>query len=113
MLNVVASLDKHLRLDAAQREKLCEALRSNWDDRDFPGAEATLYYDAFVPSIPNQTILFVLTEEQRKVWRGLRKVHLSAISGSDPLEDALGIGPEDGEPDDDVKAALDGEEAKR
>jgi hypothetical protein len=111
VLNVVANIDRHLRLDAAQREKLCEALRSNWDDRDYPMFETMIPYESYVPSIPNQAILFILNEDQRKVWRGLLKVHLSAVRGTDPFDDIL-AGLADDEPDEDVKAAFD-EEAKR
>jgi hypothetical protein len=112
ILNIVANIDKHLRLKPDQREKLCESFRTHWDDRDFPSLESSVIYDNYVPSIPDAYIAPILTDDQRKVWRGLQKYHFAAIRSLNPLDNTLAIVAEDDDLDDDVKAAL-AEEPKK
>jgi hypothetical protein len=112
VLNIVANLDRHLRLDSEQREKLCESLRSHWDDRDFPSLEPSVTYDTYVPTIPDNYILPILFDDQTKVWRGLRKYHFSTVRTLNPLNTNLVFDVKDLGEDDDVKIAL-GEEPKK
>jgi hypothetical protein len=114
VLNLVANIDKLLALSTEQRARLCDSFRSHWDDRDYPTLELSVTYDAYFPSIPDQHIGPILTEEQRKIWRGVRKINFSALRNSNVINNNNGraIGPDEDEEDADVKAAL-AEEAKK
>jgi hypothetical protein len=105
VFNVVTTLDKHLGLNAQQREKICESLLEHWDDRDYPAIVTAVDYDKYVAIVPPLYIGPILTDEQRKVWAGLRKVHLATVRGLEPANQALAIEVEDDE-DEDAKAAL-------
>ena len=112
MLNLVANLDKLLFLSAEQRTKLCESLRSNWDDRAYPSLEMLVMYDAYFPNIPDRHISPILTEEQQKIWRGVQKINFASIRNSNFFNNGLTIGPADDEEDADVTAALAAEAKK-
>jgi len=105
VLNVVTTLDKHLGLNNDQRERICEVLRTSWDDRDYPPVVTAVNYDQFVAIVPPLYVAPILTEEQRKVWTGLRKVHLATVRGFEPVNPALDVEVPD-EGDEDVKAAM-------
>ena len=106
MLNLVANLDKLLFLSVEQRTKLCESLRSHWDERTYPSLEMLVMYDAYFPNIPDRHISPILTEEQQKIWRGVQKINFASIRNSNFFNNGLAIGPADDEEDADVTAAL-------
>ncbi len=116
VLNVVATIDKHLCLNARQRDKLCESLRLHWDDRDYPPDVTSIDYDKYVAIVPDLYMIEILGEDQLKVWRGLRKYHLAASAVRTtvpPLNNlAIGVEADDADEDEDVKAAL-GVEVKK
>lgn len=111
LLNVVASIDRHLRLEPRQRERLVIALRTHWDDRDYPANATWIDYDRYVAIVPDLYMLDILKEEQLAVWRDLRKYHFSGLRGTDVLAGIPQIEPEQVD-DADVLAAL-GEEVKK
>src|SRR6202020_2392481 len=79
VLNMVANIDKLLFLNSDQRERLCSSLQSHWDERAFPTLETLVIYEAYFPVIPDQAISPILTEEQKKIWRGAQKINFSSI----------------------------------
>ena len=112
ILNVVANLDKLLALDAEQRAKLCDSLRSHWDDRVYPSIEMLAIYEAYSPNIPDQQVSPILTEEQRKIWRGAQKINFASIRNSNFFNNGVAVALEDDDEDADEKAAL-AEEVKK
>lgn len=75
LLNLVAKLDKDLVLTAEQREKLTDALSSNWKDSWCQQLETFMYGDAYFPAVPDAHVLPVLTEKQKQIWNGIPKQH--------------------------------------
>ncbi len=107
MLNLVANLDKLLILSTEQREKLCESLLTNWDERTYPTLENLVTYEAYYPLIPDQHLNSILTEDQRKIWRGAQKLNFGSIRNFNVVMNGV-----QEEEDEDVKAAL-AEEVKK
>jgi hypothetical protein len=105
LLNVVANFDKHLRLDADHRERLCEALRSGWNDQNYAVIESSPAYFVNLP-IYDKLISPVLTEDQKKAWRSMPRVLLTNIGNSELTGILRAIDLEKVGEDDDVKAAL-------
>jgi hypothetical protein len=105
MLNLVANLDKLLILSADQRDKLGESLLANWDDRTYPTLENLVTYEAYYPMIPDQHLNSILTEEQRKIWRGAQKLNFGSIRNFNFFNNGMVNGVVE-EEDEDVKAAL-------
>lgn len=75
LLNLVAKLDKDLVLTAEQREKLTDALNSNWKDAWCQQLETFMYGDAYFPVVPDAQVVPVLSEKQKQIWNGLPKHH--------------------------------------
>ncbi|MCC7084095.1 MAG: hypothetical protein IT427_03700 [Pirellulales bacterium] len=65
----VAAIDERLILDDQQREKLNEAILKNWDDAWTAYLPAMLYSNNFTPPVPNDVLLPVLRQDQKKVWQ--------------------------------------------
>jgi hypothetical protein len=92
--NIVARLDQELALSAAQREKLCESLVSNWNDAWCASLEVFLYGNEFLPQIPDQFVAPALSDAQKKLWRAMLKSSGVVFGGN---VNVLGI-PWDDEP---------------
>jgi len=75
--NVVARLDQDLILTALQREKLTEALTTNWNEEWCPAVEMFIVFNQFVPFIPDQYVTPYLNLTQKKVWDGTQKQQLN------------------------------------
>lgn len=75
LLNLVAKLDKDLVLTAEQREKLTDALNSNWKDAWCQQLEVFMYGDTYLPVLPDAQVLPALTEKQKQIWNGIPKQH--------------------------------------
>ena len=71
-LNLVAMMDRILILDAKQREKLADVLAKNWDE-SWNQTQILMYGGQYFPAMPEDPINAVLTEAQRKIWRGISK----------------------------------------
>jgi hypothetical protein len=112
MLNLVAKLDGLLSLSVEQRAKLCDSLRSNWDDRTYPSLEILVMYDAYFPIIPGLQLDSLLTEEQRRIWQGVQKINFAQIRSNTFFNNSQALGLADEDEDEDVKAAL-AEETKK
>jgi|GEM_PF-5022428 len=67
--NLVAKLDSDLVLTSDQRTRLVEALSANWKDAWCQSLEMLTNLDSFFPSIPDQVVAPILTDNQREVWR--------------------------------------------
>lgn len=111
LVNVVAKLDALLSLGEDQREKLQEALRTHWDDRNFPTVEAISMYEQYYPMIQDVLILPILSEGQKQIWGNAQKINFASIrvnmngqAGANPnlVEAELARDP-------DLKAALEPE----
>ncbi len=93
--NLVAKLDGDLVLTSEQRSKLVNALATNWKDSWCQSLEMLQNIDSFFPSIPDQVVTPLLTENQKQVWRGIPKnqnVYFGLMFGgmvmeNDPLDD--------------------------
>jgi hypothetical protein len=112
VLNLVAKLDGLLALGVEQRAKLCDSLRSHWDDRAYPSLEILVVYDAYFPNISDSHIGPILTEEQQKIWQGVQKINFAQIRNNTFFNNGQAIGLADEDEDEDVKAAL-AEESKK
>jgi len=67
--NLVAKLDGDLVLTADQRTRLVEALAANWNDAWGQSLEMLMNIDNFFPSVPDQVVTPILTDNQKEVWR--------------------------------------------
>jgi len=93
--NLVAKLDSDLVLTADQRTRLVEALSANWKDAWCQSLEMLTNLDSFFPSIPDQVVAPILTDNQREVWRRIpRNSNVfwgfsfgGVIMENDPLDD--------------------------
>jgi hypothetical protein len=112
MLNLVAKLDGLLALGVEQRARLCDSLRSHWDEWARPSLETLALYDAYLPNIPDSLVNPFLTEEQRRIWQGAQKVNFAQIRNNTFLNNGQTIVLADEDEDEDVKAAL-AEEVKK
>ncbi len=93
--NLVAKLDGDLVLTSDQRTRLVEALSANWKDAWGQSLEMLMNIDSFFPSIPDQVVTPILTDNQREVWRRIpRNQNVfwgfsfgGVIRENDPLDD--------------------------
>jgi hypothetical protein len=93
--NLVAKLDGDLVLTSDQRTRLVEALSANWKDAWGRSLEMLMNIDSFFPSIPDQVVTPILTDNQREVWRRIpRNQNVfwgfsfgGVIRENDPLDD--------------------------
>jgi hypothetical protein len=93
--NLVAKLDGDLVLTSDQRARLVEALSANWKDAWGQSLEMLMNIDTFFPSVPDQIVTPILTDNQREVWRRIpRNQNVfwgfnfgGEIMGNDPLDD--------------------------
>jgi hypothetical protein len=93
--NLVAKLDGDLVLTSDQRTRLVEALSANWKDAWGQSLEMLMNIDNFFPSIPDQVVTPILTDNQQEVWRRIpRNQNVfwgfsfgGVIRENDPLDD--------------------------
>jgi hypothetical protein len=112
MLNLVAKLDGLLALGVDQRARLCDSLRSHWDEWARPSLETLTLYDAYFPTIPDSLVNPFLTEEQRRIWQRAQKINFAQIRNAAFLNGIQNIALADDDEDEDVKAVL-AEETKK
>jgi hypothetical protein len=69
ILYVVAKLDKALVLSAEQREKLEQIVAANWKDDWGRALEVLRYGDYYMPVLPEEPVLEILSEIQQQIWK--------------------------------------------
>ena len=106
LVNIVAKLDGLLALGQDQRDKLQEALRTHWDDRNFPTVETIAMYEQYYPTIQDVLILPILSDGQQKIWRNAQKINFASIRVNQQANANQFLGPDDLDHDADLKAAL-------
>ena len=75
---LVTKLDAHLILSSDQREMVAEALAKKWDNGwNSQQAYFNLEYPYF-PMIPDQGMIPLLSDAQKKVWAGTQKVNINS-----------------------------------
>ena len=79
LLNIVVKIEKVLFLSPEQRQKLCDSLRSQWDEFSYPSIEMLDGYQQFVPVIPDRQIWPILTAEQQDTWQVTQKMHFGPL----------------------------------
>jgi hypothetical protein len=79
VLNLLAHIDKHLVLMHEQRVKLRELLDENWNE-SWGEPQRLMNLNHSLPQLPDNKVLPVLNESQKKVWRGIPK-HGNGFSG--------------------------------
>ena len=93
--NLVVKLDSDLVLTSQQRTRLVEALKANWNDAWCQSLEMLMNIDNFFPSVPDQVVTPILTDNQKEVWRRIpRNSNVfwgfsfgGGIIENDPLDD--------------------------
>jgi hypothetical protein len=78
--NLVARLDRSLVLSADQREALAASLASQPGDAVWIGFATANIDVEYVPVMPDDRIVPVLSDAQKKVWSGLQKVGFSPLN---------------------------------
>ncbi len=106
VLNVVAKMDQVLLLSRDQREKLCETLRSEWDERTYPSVEMLQFYPLYFPMIPDPQTRPILSEDQQKIWQGVPKLNFAQVRNNVMLGQNMVDNLDDELDDADLKAAL-------
>jgi len=106
VINLVARMDQVLLLSGDQREKLCQALRSEWDERTYPSLETFQLYQQYFPMIPDYQTRPILSEDQRKIWQGLPKLNFGQFRNNLMFGQGMANSPDDEAEDADLKAAL-------
>jgi hypothetical protein len=69
VVNLVAALDERLVLTAGQRAKLVESLSAKYENSWESNCEYFAFSGEYLPSIPEQSIVPLLSREQKSVWR--------------------------------------------
>ena len=81
ILGTVARLDGLLSLSAAQREKIVDSLRKNWQNDWEQWQMMYRYGQQYFPQVPDPQIVPHLDEDQRTVWRSVQKINVSFWGG--------------------------------
>jgi len=78
--NLLAGMDRKLILTAEQRDQLNVILNKNWND-SWNQLQLIMQGGEYFPSMPDDKILPILTETQKKVWREVPKgnVHFGGL----------------------------------
>jgi len=74
--SLVARLDQILVLSSDQRAKLVETLMANWNDSWGHSLEQflTSYDERYLPMVPDQAVIPILNDLQKKVYQGTQKI---------------------------------------
>ncbi|WP_435020075.1 hypothetical protein TA3x_001632 [Tundrisphaera sp. TA3] len=110
ILAQVANLDRLLYLAPDQRDRLVAAMRAYYEAEPCPPIDAMVIYDSHTPYFPDDRILPILTDVQKKVWGDASKINVGTISFRN-LGAMNGMGNAPAE-DPDVAAAFAEEEQK-
>jgi hypothetical protein len=70
--NLVTAVDQKLVLSAEQRDRLREILDNNWRS-SWNRTQVLMSYAEYIPPLPDDKILPILSEAQKVAWRGLPK----------------------------------------
>lgn len=73
--SVVAQLDGYLYLTREQRDKIMQALDTNWKEEWEQWLMLWQYSGSYFPMIPDEHLVPHLNEKQRSVWRGVQKIN--------------------------------------
>jgi hypothetical protein len=76
VLTLVSAMDRKLGLSAEQRDRLTEVLEKNWQ-QSWNRSQVIQNTAWYFPSMPDDKILPVLTENQKTVWRNVQKIQFS------------------------------------
>ncbi len=76
ILNLISGMDQKLVLTAEQRAKLSAVLDASWND-SWDQVQLLMQGGQYFPAMPDDKILPLLTETQKKVWRGVAKGNVS------------------------------------
>ncbi|MDA1055249.1 MAG: hypothetical protein O3C40_32920 [Planctomycetota bacterium] len=79
--NTVAAIDERLVLTIDQRQQLTETLDKNWQPSWVQSMEMQMNNNQYLPSIPDQFVVPVLSETQKQVWRAAQKHNYAVWSG--------------------------------
>ena len=83
VLNIIAKLDKQLKLTGEQRGELQKVLASNWRNA-WANTQMLLYSGGHYPQLPANKILPLLNESQKNAWHGVynaRNIHFGVNFG--------------------------------
>lgn len=81
ILSTVARLDGLLYLSSEQREKITGSLTTSWEDDWEAWHGVSRYGGVYFPMIPDQQLAPHLSQQQKTVWQGARKINPSALIG--------------------------------
>lgn len=70
----VARIDEKLRLTEQQRTKLQKALEDNWREQYGQTVEVLMNNPQYVPQVSSGSLMAILDDYQKDVWRTLQKV---------------------------------------
>jgi hypothetical protein len=73
VLYVVTKLDKELLLSWGQQKQMVDITSSNWKDSWAEITEHLEYGDHYMPVLPDDQVLPILSETQKQIWNGMRK----------------------------------------
>jgi hypothetical protein len=80
--SLVAALDERLVLTAAQRDKLVASLTPKYDNSWDSYCEMFAYNGQYLPAIPEQSIVPLLDDKQKQVWKEVSKLSGQVFFGS-------------------------------
>jgi hypothetical protein len=81
IVNLLSGMDKKLILTVEQRDKVNAILEKNWND-SWNQIQLIMQGGEYFPAMPDDKILPILTETQKKVWRDVQKGNVF-FGGSD------------------------------
>jgi hypothetical protein len=71
---LVAALDERLVLTAVQRDKLIDSLTPKYDSSWDQYCEMFAYNGQYLPAIPEQSVMPILDEKQKHVWKEISRL---------------------------------------
>jgi hypothetical protein len=104
ILNLVAQLDQQLILSPRQRDAISESLSARWNDSWWQGIQMYSLESQYFPPLPDDGVVSLLNENQRKIWTGLNTMTFNAygIGGmapdNSPLDDEFPDEPQSEQP---------------
>ncbi len=86
--SAVATIDTALYLNEEQRAKIVQELAANWKDEWDSWVQLWQYGGQYYPQVPDTFVVPHLSDEQKTVWRGLRKIGIGGVWGGQMQRDA-------------------------
>ena len=84
VLNLVVTLDERLVLTAEQRAGLVQSLSSNYQNAWDQWLQISAFNTQYVPSIRDESVVPLLDERQKIVWRQTRKQDFNGVHFGQP-----------------------------